>query len=391
MRFFFVDSGWDKVLDDALRADISSIKIVCPFIKKGAASRLLRHGRPGSLCVITRANLDDFYAGVSDTTALRLLIENGAEIRGVRGLHAKLFLFGEAQVVLTSANLTETALLRNHEFGLVATDRTTIRQCHLYFDDFWKRAGENIQEKRLDEWERRIEERLAARDPHSTAVGLGDEGVYVESFAEPASLPVPASIVEQAFVKFFGEGDNRAERAMRVIDEVDSSGSHWACTYPKGKRPRSVRDSAVMFMGRLVGKPNDILVYGRATAKAHKPGDDDASVAEIRKRPWKERWPHYARVQNAEFIDGTLLNGISLTELMDALGSEAFASTQRNAANGQGNIEPRRALMQQPAVELSPEGTAWLTERLDRAFAQHGKVSKEALAKLDWPEGYRTQ
>src|ERR1017187_2819400 len=178
MSFFFVDSGWDKVLDDALRADSSSVRIVCPFIKKGAANRLLRHGRPDSLRVITRANLDDFYAGVSDTAALRLLMENGAEIRGVRGLHAKLYLFGKAQVVLTSANLTEAALLRNHEFGLVGTDRTTIRQCHQYFDEFWKHAGEDIQKEKLDEWERKIEERLAARDPRSAAIGLGDEGVY---------------------------------------------------------------------------------------------------------------------------------------------------------------------------------------------------------------------
>lgn len=312
-------------------------------------------------------------------------MDNGAEIRGVRGLHAKLYLFGSTQVVLTSANLTETALLKNHEFGLVATDTTTIRQCHQYFEEFWKRAGENIPEKRLDEWDRKIEKHLAAKDPRSTAVGLGDEGVYVENFAEPAAPPIPASVIEQAFVKFFGKSNDRAERSLNVLEEVESSGSHWACTYPKGKRPRSVRDGAVMFMGRLVAKPNDIVVYGWAIAEAHRPGQDDAGDVDFRKRPWKERWPHYVRVHDAEFIDGTLLNGISLWELMDALGSDAFASTQRNALRGQGNIEPRHALMQQPAVELSPQGIAWMTERLERAFVQYGKLSKQQLATLDWP------
>jgi hypothetical protein len=65
-------------------------------------------------------------------------------------------------------------------------------------------------------------------------------------------------------VKFFGRGDNRADRSMQILEEVRRSGSHWACTYPKGKRPRMVRDGATMFMGRLVKDPNDILIFGRA-------------------------------------------------------------------------------------------------------------------------------
>ena len=141
-EILFVDSGWDKVLDDALKADNSALRIVCPFVKKAAAERLLRHGRPRSIQVITRANLDDFYGGVSDTAALRLLMENGGEVRGVKNLHAKLYLFGNSQAVVTSANLTEAALLRNHEFGLVAQEQRTMRDCRRYFDKFWKLAGE---------------------------------------------------------------------------------------------------------------------------------------------------------------------------------------------------------------------------------------------------------
>jgi hypothetical protein len=389
MSFFFVDSGWVKVLDDALRADISALRIVCPFIKKGAAQRLLHRGRPESIQVITRANLDDFCAGVSDTAALQLLIENGARIRGVRGLHAKLYLFGKTQVILTSANLTEAALRRNHEFGLVAKDRKTVRQCRRYFDDFWKQAGDDITIERLDEWERRVEDHLAARGKGGMVAGLGDEGVYVENFAEPASLPVPGSDSEQGFVKFFGRDRNRAARSMAVLKDVESSGSHWACTYPKGKRPRQVRDGAVMFMGRLVEGRNDILIYGRATARAHERDNDDASASDLRRRPWKAKYPHYVRVDDPEFIDGTLSNGIPLSELINALQSDAFAPTQRNALKGHGNITPRKAIMRQPAVELTREGIAWMNERLERAFAQHGKLSKGALAKLDWPNRKR--
>ena len=66
MNFRLVDSGWDKLLDDALATDKSRVRIVCPFIKETAAKRLLRHGHPTQLEVITRYDLNCFRDGVSD-------------------------------------------------------------------------------------------------------------------------------------------------------------------------------------------------------------------------------------------------------------------------------------------------------------------------------------
>lgn len=80
-----------------------------------------------------------------------------------------------------------------------------------------------------------------------------------------------------------------------------------------------------------------------------------------------------------------MANGISLNEMMEALGTDAFASTQRNAARGEGNTNPRQAYLQQAAVELSREGLVWLSERLDAAFQAHGKIPEETMATLDWP------
>ena len=102
-------------------------------------------------------------------------------------------------------------------------------------------------------------------------------------------------------------------------------------------------------------------------------------------RPWKRQWPHYVRVHHAEFIAGSLSNGISLNELMDVLKSDSFVPTQRNAANGKGNTDPRKAYMQQASVELSPQAFAWLNERLERAYAEHGKLAPRTLEQLDWP------
>src|SRR4051812_34012223 len=98
-----VHTAWETELADALEADHPSVRIVCPFIKRRAAERLLEHGAPAHFEVITRFNLADFGSRVSDTDALRLLIQHGARIRGVRNLHAKLYLLGAKRAIVTSA------------------------------------------------------------------------------------------------------------------------------------------------------------------------------------------------------------------------------------------------------------------------------------------------
>jgi hypothetical protein len=115
------------------------------------------------------------------------------------------------------------------------------------------------------------------------------------------------------------------------------------------------------------------------------PGRDDATPADIAVRSWKQTWPRYVRVHHAEFVSGSMRNGVSLRELMDALKAQAFAATQRNAARGTGNTDPRKAYRQQAAVKLTSGGARWLRDRLERAFTRHGKVTPAQLGALDWP------
>ncbi len=186
--------------------------------------------------------------------------------------------------------------------------------------------------------------------------------------------------------RIFGEADKRLDRGASVLDEVVRSGSHWACTYPKGRRPRQARQGDVMYLGRLVKRPNDIIVFGRAIAlRRHVEGDDDASPTDIALRSWKADWPHYVRVHSAEFLDGAIGDGVSLNELMDALKADAFTKTQENAAAGIGNTIPRRAYSQQPAARLSREGAEWIGRRVEDAFRRRGTIQKATLDSLDWP------
>jgi hypothetical protein len=383
--FQLVDTGWTKVLDDALLLGHAKLRIVCPFIKRGVTERILRRGKSKNIQVITRFNLSDFYDGVSDIAALRLLMEKGAQVRGVRNLHAKLYLFGETRVIVTSANLTDAALQRNQEFGFMAENAKIIDRCVDYFEDLWGRAGKNLSFEQLISWENRLSEHLAHGTKPHRRNNLGDEGTDIGNPPPSIDLPLRVANSPQSFVKFFGISSDRASHSMPTLEEVDRSGCHWACTYPKGKRPRQVQDGAVMYMGRLVKDPNDILIYGRAIALKHIEGRDDATADDINLRTWKRNWPHYIRVHHPEFVAGILGNGISLNELMLALQANAFTSTQNNATSRTGNTDPRKAYMQKPAVQLSFQGVEWLNTKLDAAFTRHGRLLPDDLEQLDWP------
>ena len=382
---WLVDRHWRDELDEAAALGETRLRIICPFIKLPALDRILR-GHRGSVQVITRYNLDDFSSGVSDLSSLRRLLAVGAEVRGVRGLHAKVYLFGDRRAIVTSANLTGSGLSGNHEFGVVSEAAPVLCACTAYFDALWAGSGPDLTSSQIAAWEAEVTDHRARGAPGFVASGLGDYGAEIDA----PSPTIPPAVMDDhappAFVKFLGQATNRVSLGHPILDELVSSGCHWALAYPADRRPRNVKDGSEMFIGRLTYDPADIVIFGRATGMRHVEGRDDATTAEIAVRGWKAIWPLYVRVHHAEFVAGTLRNGVSMNRLMDALGSDAFASTQRNAAAGRGNVFPRASYRRQPSVRLSAQGRAWLTAELDTAMRLRGRVSNEELALLDWPQ-----
>lgn len=385
MTVRLVDAGWSAELTAALRADPGELRMISPFIKKGALGRLLSPA-PEKVRVITRFNLADFAQGVSDVGALRMLLDAGARVRGIRKLHAKLYLFGASRAIVTSANLTKSALDSNHEFGLVAEDKTIIESCHAYFDELWRRGTPDLVRDQVDAWEKTVTRHraLGGRQDHRGELGdFGADAGVVE--VPPVRAWTAATDAPQAFVKFLGRSADRVPLSCTAVKVIKREGCHWAVAYPSKKRPRMVQDDAVIFIGRLTKAPDDIRVFGRAVGMKHRPGRDDASPDDDKRRPWKKKWSRYIRLHHAEFVAGAMENGVSLNELMDTLDAGAFASTQRNAERGEGNTNPRLAYQRQAAVELSEKGLCWLGARLQAAFDRHGQVPRDALSRTDWP------
>ena len=386
MTIQLIDTRWDEEFNQAIQDDASELRIVCPFIKARALEKLLSHN-PDNIQVITRFNLADFAGGVSDIMALRKLLDAKARIRGVLNLHAKLYIFGKSRAIITSCNLTEAALRRNHEFGMVIVDEAVIAECLAYFDSLWQLSGSDLLGEQLDAWNNIITDYWLCGGRPNKVSDLQDFGVNTGVIDPPlAKVPLVVADASQAFVKLLGMSNNRAPLSVTTIEEVKGGGSHWAACYPGKKRPTGVDDNSVIFMGRLTEDPNDIRVFGRAIGMAYREGRDDATPADFELRPWKSKWSRYIRVHHAEFVGGTLKNGVSLNEMMDTLKSDSFASTQRNAVLGKGNINPRFAYRQQAAIKLSAIGLSWLSERLEEAFEAHGKIPQDSLDALDWPD-----
>ncbi len=385
MSFRLVHENWAAEFERALRVDRSELRIVCPFIKVGALDRLLALC-PERIRVITRFNLNDFAVGVSDISSLRALLEHGASVRGIRHLHAKFYVFGQGVAIVTSANLTRAGLASNHEFGLVTEDRDAIASCCRYFDDLWSQGHPDLRGENLADWVDKLSRHHAGGAPpreFGTLPDYGADGRLIER--SHTTVPPLFADAGQGFVKFHGVGHDRVPLSTRTLDELDDAGCHWALWYPRNKRPQIVQKGALMFIARLTEEPGLSRVFGRAIAMAYQPKRDDATPADIERRPWTETWCHCVRVHHAEFLNGTLENGISLGELIDTLGTDSFVTTQKRAADGEADINPRLSVRRQPAVRLTQQGRDWLNERLQAAFDLYGGIPPSELEGLDWP------
>ena len=231
---------------------------------------------------------------------------------------------------------------------------------------------------------------------HAVECSLNETGMNatVSSFdtdnhAKPLKTPPAIANASQAFVKFFGVGTakGRIDLSDRVIDIVRIQECHRVLAYPTGFHPRQVQDGDVVFISRMTKNPNDHRIFGWAIATKHRDGLDEATDEDITRCPWRKEYGSYIRVDEegfeAEFLDGTMGAGVSLYDLMKVLGSDSFASTQRNASAGKGNTDPRKSIARKPHIQLSEKGFAWLTDKLQEAFAKHGKITLNDIEESD--------
>lgn len=386
MDFKFIDENWAKEFQDISLRNSNEFKFVTPFIQLKTIKDILKRGVL-KFKLITRFNLSDFYKGVSSLDAIEYILEQGGQIKGIKNLHSKLYVFDSKEAILSSANLTQSALLRNFEFGMYTSQADAISFLEKYFDDLWNTIPSILDRKQICKWRKEIDSCIQSGKDSYRNNKLKDYGFNIKkNILNKDKINVPKSLnsgTKQFFIKFFGEGNNRVDANTLVSEEIKRSGCHWACTYPTKKIPRSVCDGDVIFMSRLVSDPKDIMIFGYATGNKYKAKRDDASPYDIQLREFKKKWPRYIRVHDAQFINGLLKDGVSMYKLMNKFEYNSFASTLRNKISGKGNIDPRKAYSQQASVELTEAAAIWLKEEVESRIDYFGRISNSVLSKLE--------
>ena len=388
MKTRLIDKGWKCELL-ALARDSQTFWCICPFIKKSVITELLENEFE-DLLFITRLNVEDMLQGVFDLESLRVILNKGGRIRVVKGLHSKLYLFGEKTSVITSANLTQSGLTISKEFGIISDDSIIFQESKDYFHKLWGQIGVDLSIEDIEKVEAILTE--AKLTTYGTVKEtLPDFGNKV-TLDGPPNLPTSDAQdsiynnTENSFVTFFGKSDDRLSLDKEVYKDIEESGSHWAATYHKRKRPRKPQDGDVMFIARMTKDPNDYRIYGVAFTMEHRIERDTASENEINRREWKSDYPHYIRLYKGTYVTGTLQNGVSLYEMMSELKHESFTSTQSNYDRDDGNTSPQKALMQKPGIKLTRKAHHWILQRLEQNFKQYGTISNTEIGLLDKPD-----
>lgn len=243
--------------------------------------------------LITRFNLNDFASNVSSLDCLKYSVEEGANVFGIQGLHSKIYLFDDRSAIVTSANLTDNGLKRNHECGIFTSDPTMVKTIIDHFNDL-KIAGKKLTITMCHRWQ---DELLKPGIVKPKSLELPDCGTVMPAVDEYKTY----------YVKFFGAAEYRVPLSFTVRGEIERALSHYACGFKK--QPSSSfkmsKDGDVIYMARMV-TPNDYAIFGKAEAIKFVAKRDKASKADIAERPWKEEYTNYLRVRNCTFVDATL-------------------------------------------------------------------------------------
>lgn len=100
-----------------------SISLCAPFVKQDVVLDVISSKLSSTpIKLVTRISLESFHRKASDSEALQTVLTNNGEVYNVSNLHAKIFIFDDAECYITSSNLTSRGLERNYEYGIYSND-----------------------------------------------------------------------------------------------------------------------------------------------------------------------------------------------------------------------------------------------------------------------------
>lgn len=143
---------WETEFLQRVQLAKQKIRIICPYIKLRNIRLVLAAvapapGRQIYIEILTRMNVRDCRSHVHDISALWLLLNNPTpqtctiDVRIDNRVHAKLYIFDDTEVIVTSSNLTFAGFNRNLEVGLSTSLSKTVRTSISHFESLFLNAA----------------------------------------------------------------------------------------------------------------------------------------------------------------------------------------------------------------------------------------------------------
>lgn len=366
-----ISKNWLQELKAGLN-NTDSVFIVSPFITDNIVKHLLDNFEGKVIKVITRYNLNEFRKGVSSISAIKRLLKAKAQIKSVKSLHSKLYLFDSKSVIITSANFTNGGFFSNKEFGILSNEEITVSESQDYFKELWSIDNKLLKIEKVNEWHEKIKRT-------KTKVKKSDD---LPDYSASFQKTVIGN--KRYFIKFFGTDQYRANLSQSVLDELKEGCSHFALSFSRPKndaRPVRYKDGDIVFLARITDT-YDYAIFGRATTLSHDRTRDLASAEDIKHIPWLKDWPVLVRVKDATYIDSSLEECPKLMQLISDLDYDCFESTQQRFNRGERELNPKRTLMQKGDVILSKDGAQWMELAFKGAIENEGEVDQNFINKL---------
>jgi HKD family nuclease len=316
----------------------TSFYLICPFIGIKTAIMLanILANKQINVIIITRFSSHDFYCGVSSLEGLRMLLNAGCEIKAVKALHTKLYVFDNKAFILGSSNFTNGGLISNIELNiLIDNDIDMVAQGTAYFEEINSLIEKEyfiddmmILEEINFQYKIKDKQNLSVFDDFGAELGPKKQFSNIEDIFYRPPL-TQKWLPQNIWIKFEGYSDQRRTKNDLPLNIKLNEKKYYRTRFPK--KPTGFRNGDMVFLARSSWDNNDEktpVIYGFGMAQEF----NELNV--IPKLEQKidgnfERWPYFIYIENFRYVT-SLQEGVSLLDMLRVVGFNSYPkSSQR--------------------------------------------------------------
>ena len=333
-----------------------SFYLISPFIGINTAVMLAKVlvKKHLKVVVITRFSSRDFQCGVSSLEGLKILLNAGCELKAVKQLHTKLYVFDEKAFILGSSNFTDGGLISNIELNiLVKDDEDIVTQGIAYFNEINGLIESEyfIDEKMILD-EINFQNTIKGKQDFPAVDDFGAELRPKKPFSNIEKIfyqaPVPqVSLTGTIWIKFEGYSDNRRTANDLPLDINLTQAGAYRTRFPS--KPTGFRDGDLVFLARSSWDNNGEktpVIYGYGIAQKFNVLNVIPEKEQQQDKNLK-RWNYFIYVDDFKSVV-SLKDGISLLDVLREVGYNTYpkASERKDSYKKLKQIHMRKDKLQ---------------------------------------------